>query len=134
MASNPNAARRLETIRKLAMVLALAVTGAALAQEARSPNEPGYTAPRSRSQQDGGGRPMEAGQSFRGEVEAIDRASGTITLKHNSIPIFGVPARTMDYPVKDSSLLEHVKAGDRVKFGAVLQGRSLLITSIAPAN
>jgi Cu/Ag efflux protein CusF len=121
---------------KLTIVLALVVSGAALAQEgARSPNEPGYTAPRPPRYQDSGAtRSTEPLQSFRGEVEAIDKTSGTITLKHNAIVILGVPARTMDYPVKDSSVLKDVKVGDRVKFGAVMQGRSLLVTSIAPAN
>jgi Cu/Ag efflux protein CusF len=55
-------------------------------------------------------------------------------LKHDSIGALGVPARTSDYSVKDSSILEQVKVGDKVRFSAVLQGRSLLVTNIAPAN
>ena len=120
-------------MKQLAIAIALMVSSAALAQSgASAPNEPGYTVPRSGDSQ--AAKRMEPGQSFRGEVQALDKASGTVTLKHDSIAILGVPARTSDYPVKDSSMLEHVKIGDRVRFGAVLQGRSLLVTNIAPAN
>lgn len=120
-------------MKPLAIFLLLAVSNAALAQVgASSPNEPGYTVPRSGDSSLR--KPMEPGQSFRGEVEGIDKASGRITLKHNSIVTLGVPARTTDYAVKDSSMLERVKVGDRVRFSAVLQGRSLLVTDIAPAN
>ena len=118
-------------MKQLMIALALVVSSAALAQIGpRSPNEPGYTVPRSPET----ARPIEPGQSFRGEVQAIDKMSGKITLKHDSIGALGVPASTADYPVKDSSMLEHVKVGDRVRFSAVLQGRSLLVTNIARAN
>ena len=119
-------------MKLLAIALALALSGAALAQDdlRARPNEPGYTVPRAPA----AARPMEPGQSFRGEVQAIDKASGTVTLKHDSIGALGVPSGTADYSVKDSSMLERVKVGDRVRFNAVLQGRSLLVTNIAPAN
>src|ERR1700674_1268198 len=98
-------------MKQLTIALAVLVSSAALAQiGARTPNEPGYTVPRSPDTE----RPMEPGQWFRGEVEAIDKISGTITLKHDSIGALGVPARTTDYAVKDSSMLERVKVGDRV--------------------
>ena len=120
-------------MKHLTIALALLVSGAALAQiGARTPDEPGYTVPRGGDSQRA--KLTEPGQSFRGEVQAIDKASGTVTLKHDSIAILGVPARTSDYSVKDSSMLERVKIGDRVRFSAVLQGRSLLVTNIAPAN
>jgi Cu/Ag efflux protein CusF len=120
-------------MKQLTVAIALMVSGAALAQlGARTPDEPGYTVPRTGDS--AAPRRMEQGQSFRGEVQAVDKASGTITLKHDSISVLGVPARTSDYAVKDSSILEQVKVGDRVRFSAVLQGRSLLVTNIAPAN
>jgi Cu(I)/Ag(I) efflux system periplasmic protein CusF len=120
-------------MKPLAIAVALMVSSAALAQlGARTPDEPGYTVPRTGDGQ--AARRPEPGQSFRGEVQAVDRTSGIITLKHDSLGALGVPARTTDYPVKDSSMLEHLKVGDRVRFSAVLQGRSLLVTNIAPAN
>ena len=117
-----------------AQLAAITACQSALAQDprARSSNEPGYTAPRSYTNERSA--PMEPAATFRGEVEGIDKAAGTITLKHGSIDVFGVPARTMDYAVKDSALLERVKVGERVRFNAVLQGRSLIVTNLAPAN
>lgn len=119
-------------MKQLTIALALAVSSAALAQnDPRGlPNEPGYTVPRAPAR----AAKMESGQSFRGEVRAVDKASGKVTLKHDSLGALGVPASTTDYAVKDKSMLEHVKVGDQVRFNAVLQGRSLLVTNIAPAN
>jgi Cu(I)/Ag(I) efflux system periplasmic protein CusF len=114
--------------------LALAASScAALAQgdPRGAPGEPGYAVPKSSSSAP---RPMEPGRYFRGEVKAVDKASGTITLRHGPITSLGVPATTADYAVKDSALLERVKVGDEVRFVAVLQGRSLLVTNIEPAN
>ena len=90
-------------MKQLTVAIALMVSGAALAQlGARTPDEPGYTVPRTGDS--AAPRRMEQGQSFRGEVQAVDKASGTITLKHDSISVLGVPARTSDYAVKDSSI------------------------------
>ena len=121
------------TVKAAAIALAMAVSSVALAQDPRGgPNEPGYSNPRRADS--GAPKLTEAGLSFRGEVRAIDKASGRITLKHDSIDILGVRAATADYPVKEGALLERVKVGERVRFGAVLQGRSLLVTNIAPAD
>jgi Cu/Ag efflux protein CusF len=120
-------------MKQLTLAVALTVSGAALAQiGARDATEPGYTVPRAGNSE--APRRMEPGQSFRGEVRGVDKASGRITLRHDSLGALGVPASTTDYSVKDSSMLEHIKVGDRVRFSAVLQGRSLLVTDIAPAN
>ena len=122
-------------MKQITIALALVVSSAALAQYdslGRPANEPGYSVPRSPDRP--AAKPMEPGQSFRGEVRAVDKASGKVTLKHDSIMALGVSASTTDYSVKDKSMLEHVKVGDQVRFSAVLQGRSLLVTNIAPAN
>jgi Cu/Ag efflux protein CusF len=118
-------------MRQLLVLLALAACSAAQAQDPRGVgNEPGYNAPRAISEP----KPLGPGQSFRGEVQGIDKASGRITLKHDTIEALGLRATTTDYSVKDGALLEHVKVGDRVRFNAVMQGRSLLVTNIVPAN
>jgi Cu(I)/Ag(I) efflux system protein CusF len=124
-------ARRL-FLKILSALLALAVSGAVFAQPSGAPGEPGYTVPKSSSSS--APRPMEPGRYFRGEVKGVDKASGTITLRHGPITSLGVPATTADYAVKDSALLERVKVGDEVRFVAVLQGRSLLVTNLEPAN
>ena len=76
----------------------------------------------------------EPARTYRAEVRGLDKVAGTVTLRHSAIDILGVPGGTKEYEVKDGSMLERVKVGDPVRFNAVLQGRSLLITYIAPAN
>ena len=119
-------------MKHLVTAIALAISASALAQGQIGPNEPGYTIPKTSDS----GRPRltESGRSFRGEVKAVDKVAGTVTLRHDSISALGVPAGTSDYPVKNGAALETIKAGDHVRFTAVLQGRSLLVTDIAPAN
>ena len=122
-------------MKRLAIAVALAVSSGALAQDPRGrPGEPGYAIPRSSSDSGSSARPIEPGMPFRGEVQAIDRISGSITLKHGPIGLLGVSAGTTDYPVKDSAMLGRLKVGDEVRFGAARQNRSLVITNIAPAN
>ena len=115
----------------LAIPIVLLISTAALAQ-AQSPNEPGYTVPGAATPT----RPRltEPGRSYHGEVRDVDKVSGTVTLRHGPLGALGVPEGTKDYTVKDPSMLKNLKVGDEVRFGVVLQGRSLLITTIGPAN
>jgi len=120
-------------MKYLALVLAFSVPAAALAQLQNRPDEPGYTAPIPPGSQERT-RPLGPGRSFSGLVEGIDKATGTVTLRHGPIDMLGVRAGTSEYEVKDASLLQRLKVGDRVEFNAVLQGRSLQVTHIAPPD
>lgn len=51
-----------------------------------------------------------------GEVRGIDKAAGTVTIKHGAMPKFDMPAMTMAYRVKDKAMLDHLKTGDKIKF------------------
>lgn len=53
-----------------------------------------------------------------GEVRRIDKGAGTVTLKHGPIPSIDMPPMTMAYRVKDKSMLEQLKPGDKIKFEA----------------
>jgi Cu/Ag efflux protein CusF len=53
-----------------------------------------------------------------GEVRKVDKAAKKITLKHGEIRNLDMPAMTMVFQVKDTALLDKVKAGDKVKFKA----------------
>lgn len=71
---------------------------------------------------------------FDGEVRAVDKSAAMVTLKHDSISIFGLSATTAAYAVRDAAVLDQVRPGDKVRFTAVLQGRLFIITKIVPAN
>jgi len=50
------------------------------------------------------------------EVRKVDKDAKKITLKHGEIKNLDMPAMTMVFQVKDTALLDKVKAGDKVKF------------------
>lgn len=69
-----------------------------------------------------------------GEVRKVDRNGKKLTIKHGPIKNLDMPAMTMVYPVKDPAMLEHVKAGDKVKFSAEKIGETLTVTKIEQAK
>jgi Cu/Ag efflux protein CusF len=50
-----------------------------------------------------------------GVVDSIDKEMGTVQLNHEEIKDY-MPPMSMPYAVKDKSLLDSVKPGDRVEF------------------
>ncbi len=50
------------------------------------------------------------------EVRKVDLENKKVTLKHGEIKNLDMPGMTMVFQVKDTAMLEKVKAGDKVKF------------------
>lgn len=65
-----------------------------------------------------------------GEVRKVDKDAGTITLKHGPIDNLGMPPMTMVFKTKDPTMLDQVKAGDKVKFAAESIGGQMTVTQI----
>jgi Cu/Ag efflux protein CusF len=65
-----------------------------------------------------------------GEVRKVDRDASKITLKHGEIKSLEMPPMTMVFPVKDKTLLDKVKAGDKVRFSVEKQGGTAIVTAI----
>jgi Cu(I)/Ag(I) efflux system periplasmic protein CusF len=51
-----------------------------------------------------------------GEVRKVDKAAGKLTIKHGPMPKFDMPPMTMAYRVKDKTMLDQLKPGDKIKF------------------
>lgn len=68
------------------------------------------------------------------EVRGVDTAGKTITLAHGDIQNVEMPAMTMTFRVKDATLLDHVKAGDKVRFSADKVDGLITVVAIEPAN
>lgn len=66
----------------------------------------------------------------KGEVLKVDNDIGEIIIKHEKLTDLGMPAMTMVFKVSDRSLLEHVKAGKKVRFAAQTGPHGLLVTKI----
>lgn len=64
------------------------------------------------------------------EVRKVDKDAGKLTLKHGEIRSLEMPPMTMVFVVKDKAMLDKVKPGDKVKFKAVRDGGSYVVTEI----
>ena len=74
-----------------------------------------------------------AGELADGEVRRIDKARGTVLLKHGEIKNIGMGAMTMSFKLKDPKMADQLKEGDKVKFAVEQKGEDLIVTSIAKA-
>ena len=68
------------------------------------------------------------------EVRKVDKPAGKITLKHGEIKNLDMPPMTMVFVVADASMLDKVKAGDKVRFRASGQDGKFTVTEIVAAN
>ncbi|NUZ08490.1 copper-binding protein [Piscinibacter koreensis] len=69
-----------------------------------------------------------------GEVRRIDMEAKKITIRHSEIKNLEMPAMTMVFQVKDPSMLEAVKVGDKVRFSAEKIEGAITLTSIETAK
>lgn len=65
-----------------------------------------------------------------GEVRKIDKDAGKLTIKHGEIKSLEMPPMTMVFTVKNTALLERVKAGDKVKFNVIREDGKMVLTDI----
>jgi Cu/Ag efflux protein CusF len=74
-----------------------------------------------------------AGELADGEVRRIDKARGTVLLKHGEIKSVNMGAMTMSFKLKDPAMADQLKEGDKVKFAVEQKGDDLIVTSIRKA-
>ena len=65
-----------------------------------------------------------------GEVRKVDKGAGKVTLKHDAIPNLEMPRMTMVFRVKDPSMLDQLKEGDKIKFAADNINGALTVTEV----
>ena len=68
------------------------------------------------------------------EVRKVDLDNKKITLKHGDIKNLNMPGMTMVFQVKDSAMLDKVKAGDKVRFKAEKSNGAIVVTELQPAK
>ena len=69
-----------------------------------------------------------------GEVKKIDKQAGKITLRHGELKNLNMGAMTMVFRVKDPAMLDQVKVGDKVKFGADRMNGAITVVQLAAAK
>lgn len=65
-----------------------------------------------------------------GVMNSIDKASLKAIITHDPVPALGWPTMTMGFAFEDASLLEDMKAGDKVRFDFRNQGNTSVIVDI----
>lgn len=70
-----------------------------------------------------------AGMS-EGEIRKVDKDASKIIIKHGELKNLDMPPMTMVFRVKDSAMLDSVKAGDKVNFVAEKVGGQFTVTQI----
>lgn len=71
-----------------------------------------------------------AADMTEGEVRKVDKGAGKVTLKHAEIRSLDMPPMTMVFGVKDPSLLDKLKSGDKVLFKAVKEAGKFTIIDL----
>ena len=69
-----------------------------------------------------------------GEIRKVDKDNRKVTMKAGEIKNIDMPPMTMDFVVRDTKLLDKVKAGDKVRFRAINDGGKFTITELEPAR
>ena len=70
-----------------------------------------------------------------GEVRKVDKENKKLTIRHGEIKNLDMPPMTMVFGVSPASLVDKVKAGDKIKFKAIDQGGgNLVVTDIQSAK
>jgi len=85
----------------------------------------------------GGAKPQataQFGAMNDGEIRKVDKSANKVTIKHGPLAKLDMPPMTMVFQVKDPSLLERVKPGDKVKFDAEKVGGAYIVTKIEAAQ
>jgi Cu/Ag efflux protein CusF len=65
-----------------------------------------------------------------GEIRKVDKEGKKVTIKHGPIQNLDMPAMTMAFQVRDQSMLEQIKTGDKVKFQVEKIGGAFVVTRI----
>ena len=65
-----------------------------------------------------------------GEIKKVDRDAGRVTIKHGPLENLEMPGMTMVFGVTDVSVLQSLKAGDKVKFAAGKVDGRIVVTEL----
>ena len=69
-----------------------------------------------------------------GEVKKVDQSTGKITIKHGPLVNLGMDAMTMVFRVKDPTMLDQVRAGDKINFVAEQPNGQLTVSRLEKLN
>ena len=68
------------------------------------------------------------------EIRKVDKETKKVTLKHEEIKNLGMPPMSMVFEVKDATVLDKFKAGDKVRFKAISESGKYIVTDLQPTK
>ena len=116
-------------IPKTLLIIAALLVGASTAQAMSHSGAP-MTKPDTAKAMPG----AAAAGTAEGEIRKVDAANKKITIKHGEIKNLDMPPMSMVFQVKDATMLEKVKTGDKVRFSAEKIDGAFTVTSIEAAK
>jgi Cu/Ag efflux protein CusF len=69
-----------------------------------------------------------------GEVRKVDKEAKKLTIRHGPLANLDMPPMTMVFQVKDPTMLEQVKVGEKIRFQADKVGGAYTVTHIESAK
>ena len=69
-----------------------------------------------------------------GEIRKVDKDAKKLTIKHGEIKNLDMPPMTMVFQVKDATMLESVKAGDKIRFIVRKSDSGFVVTDLQGAK
>ncbi len=108
-------------MKRLILIATLFAAAPTFAQKAADDHSAHHPAPAQAQSQ---------GPLVDGEVRKVDFDTKKITLRHSAIPNLDMPPMTMVFQVKDPTVLNKVKAGDKVRFSAEKSGGAYTVNHI----
>lgn len=77
-------------------------------------------------------QPADAASMSEGEVLKVDRNAGKMTIRHGPLRNLGMPGMTMVFHVKEPSMIDRVKSGDKIRFVAGQINGALTVMTLQP--
>jgi Cu/Ag efflux protein CusF len=65
-----------------------------------------------------------------GEVRRVDKAKGTLLIRHGEIKSLNMSPMTMAFKLQDPKMAEGLNPGDKIRFVAVQKGDELIVTNL----
>ena len=75
-----------------------------------------------------------AADMTEGEIRKVDKDAKKLTVKHGEIKSLDMPPMTMVFQVKDASVLDKLKVGDKVRFVVQKSDTGFVVTDIQAAK
>ena len=71
---------------------------------------------------------------IEGEIRKVNKEAKKLTIKHGEIKSLDMPPMTMVFQVKDASVLDKLKVGDKVRFVVQKSDTGFMVTDIQAAK